>query len=196
MVDVAVAAAMLWTRWALRRLGPLIFGQPAPLIDGLLSGQTFSRGQLAERLRAANIAELDEAMQRRLGSAVGIRAMRETFNVRIEGVDACAESSALDEWPRGYRRGVVYGLLFDDAGRARTNEWALTKIPAVLGPVGDQAGELTELMKFLETERFTTGDWGEDHRLHSIAASLTGRFIAAAQPIWMQIVAVLDPGPW
>lgn len=196
MVDIALAAAMLWTRWALRRLGPLILGQPTTLIDDLLSGAVFYGDQLAERLRAANIGELDEALQQRLGSAVGIRAMRETFNVRIEGVDACAESSALDRWPRGYRRGVVYGLLFDDAGRARTNEWALTTIPAVLGPVEDQAAELTDLMKFLWTERFTTGDWGEDHRLHSTATSLTARFAPAARQIWTEITRLFEPHPF
>jgi hypothetical protein len=196
MVDVTVAAAMLWTRWALRRLGPLIFGQPAKLIDDLLNGGVFYSGQLADRLLAANIAELDEGMQQRLGSAVGIRAMRETFNVRIEGVEACADSSALDQWPRGYRRGVVYGLLLDDGGRARTNEWALTMIPVLLGPVEEQAGELTELMKFLWTEHFTTGDWGADHRLHSTAISVTGRFQPAAQATWTEITHLFDPGPF
>lgn len=196
MVDVAVAAAMLWTRWALRRLGPLILGQPTTLIGDLLNGGVFYGGQLAERLRAANIDELEEAMQQRLGCAVGIRAMRETFNVRIEGVEDCAESSALDRWPRGYRRGVVYGLLFDDAGRARTNEWALTTIPAILRPVEDQAAELTDLMTLLSAERLTTGDWVLDHRLHNTAKLMTARFLPAAQSAWASVTELLDPGPF
>lgn len=196
MIEVAVPAAMLWTRWALRRLGPLILGQPTTLINDLLDGQVFYSGQLAERLRAANIAELDEAMQQRLGTAVGIRAMRETFNVRIEGVEACGESSALDRWPRGYRRGVVYGLLFDESGRARLNEWALTAIPALLGPVEDQSAELVDLSNLLSTERLTTGDWGADYQLFEAARALLPRFSPAAQPAWTDFCKLFDPGPY
>ncbi|MFN3002400.1 abortive infection family protein [Mycolicibacterium wolinskyi] len=194
MVDVTVAAAMLWVRWALRRLESLIFGQPTTLINDLLNGGVFYGGQLAERLRAANIADLDGAMQRRLGNAVGVRAMRETFNVRIEGVEACAESSALDRWPPDYRRGVVYALLLDEAGRARTTEWALSMIPPLLGPIDGQAEVLSELATSLSTERFTTGDWGRDHQLYSVASSLTPRLKPAARPIWKEITRLLDPG--
>lgn len=91
MVDVVVPATMLWVRWALRRLAPLILGQPATLISDLLDGAVFYKGNLAERLRAANIAGLDTSIQQKLGNAVGIRAMRDTVLVQVEGCSSMCE---------------------------------------------------------------------------------------------------------
>jgi hypothetical protein len=194
MVDLVVPATMLWARWALRRLAPLILGQPATLISHLLDGAIFYKGTLAERLRAANIGALDASIQQKLGSAVGTRAMRDTVLVQIEGVQACARSDSLDDWPLHYRRGVVDGLLFDENGNARPTRWAIERLPGLLGPIEDQAAELNRLCRLLGNEHFNTGDYQTDYELWSVAKGLSERFELSARPHWSQIVALFDPG--
>jgi hypothetical protein len=49
-----------------------------------LNGALFYKGNLAELLLAANIVEREEPIQQKLGTAVAIRAMRDTVLVRIE----------------------------------------------------------------------------------------------------------------
>lgn len=195
MVDISVAATMLWVRWALGRLAPLILGQPTSLISDLLDGAHFYKGNLAERLRAANIGDLDTSIQQKLGNAVAIRAMRDTVLVRVEGVQACASSDSLEEWPLHYRRGVVDGLFFDENGRVRTTQWAVERVPGVLGPIKDQSSELDTLIFLLGKERLGTGDYSEDYALWSCAGRLAGKFEPAARPKWWKITDLFAPEP-
>jgi Abortive infection C-terminus len=195
MVDIAVAATMLWVRWALGRLAPLILGQPTSLISDLLDGAHFYKGNLAERLRAANIGDLDTSIQQKLGTAVGIRAMRDTVLVQVEGVRACASSDFLEEWPLHYRRGVVDGLFFDENGRVRTTQWAVEHVPGVLGPIQDQSAELDTLIFLLGKERLGTGDYSEDYALWSSVGRLAGKFEPAARPKWSKIADLFAPEP-
>lgn len=194
MVDAAAAATMLWVRWALHRLAPLILGQPASLISDLLDGAIFYKGNLEERLRAADIASLDPSIQQKLGNAVGIRAMRDTVLVRMEGVQACADSDSLDDWPPHYRRGVVDGLLFDENGNARTTRWAIERVPGLLAPIKDQAAELERLCLLLGNEHLGTGDYPTDYELWSFVNGLGDRFELSARPKWSNIVSLFDPG--
>jgi hypothetical protein len=195
MVDIALAATMLWVRWALGRLAPLILGQPTSLISDLLDGRHFYKANLAERLHAANIGDLDTSIQQKLGTAAGIRAMRHTILVQVEGVEACASSGSLDEWPLHYRRGVVDGLFFDENGKVRTTRWAIALVPGILGPTQDQAGELDRLIGLLGREHIGTADDSEDYALWSSASQLTGKFESAARPKWSKIVDLLAPEP-
>jgi hypothetical protein len=57
LVLVSVDAAMLWCRWALRRLQHLIAGAPSTLAYDLEHG-IFRAGELAARLTAANLPDL------------------------------------------------------------------------------------------------------------------------------------------
>lgn len=183
MVDAVVGATMLlWVRWALGRLAPLILGQPSSLISDLLGGSNFYTGQLARRLVAANIGDLEAPLQQKLGTAVGIRAMRNTFLVRIEGVEACASSNGLEEWPLPYRRGVVDGLLFDENGTARTTLWAVELLPGLLCAAPNQAAELDRLLQLLGSQRFATSE--TDWPVWSAAKQVSTRFDQEAQPKW------------
>lgn len=114
MVNLALDGGLLWTRWALRRLGYFSEGRPDPLISDLIvHPQTFRSGDLARRLLAANVPALETRHQRSIGVAVGQRVMRQTFVVRRDGLDPCLESGELTPWTRDYRIGVAYGLWFD-----------------------------------------------------------------------------------
>lgn len=116
MLDLALDGSLLWIRWALRRLGYFSQGRPEALIRDLIGDPhgsiNFYSGDLTDRLEVANLPALDEKHTRTIGVAVGQRAARDTFNVRIEGVIACADDPDLDRWPAAYRLGVAVGLLF------------------------------------------------------------------------------------
>lgn len=196
MVDISVAATLLWARWALARLAPLILGQPTSLISDLLHGGVFYGGELAQRLRAAQLSSLDGPVQQKLGTAVGIRAMRDTFNVRIEGVDACAASDSLAEWPTHFRRGVVDGLLFDENGRVRTTGWALETIPGLLGPTEDLRAELDRLLSLLSKDRPVPGDYSEDYARWTTAKRLGESFDPPARLKWLEITELFKPEPF
>ncbi|WP_216918123.1 abortive infection family protein [Nocardia noduli] len=195
MVEVTLAATFLWVRWALRRLAPLILGQPTTLINNLLGGHVFYSGGLAERLVAANIAALEEPIQQKLGTAVAQRAMGGTFLVRIEGVEACAASPSLDAWPLAYRRGIVDGLFFNEIGEVRTIDWAVALIPGVLRPVRDQDAELKRLSSLIGQNPIRSGDWNRDYSLWQSALRLVTNFDQAARPSWTAIAGLCEPEP-
>lgn len=127
--DIALDAAVMWCRWALRRLGKVVIGQHAELIGDLNGGNTFSGGDLRTRLLAINLPDIDPADQRAIGVAVGRRAARDTVTVRIDGVEAAAPGP---QWPIDYRLGVVEGLVMTDDGYVRTNRTAAGHIPILL----------------------------------------------------------------
>jgi hypothetical protein len=88
--QVCTDAALMWSRWALRRLNALAQGMPTPLINDLLDGAIFRSGLLTERLASADLVYQEPEVQRWIGVAVGQRAMRETFVVRRDGIEECA----------------------------------------------------------------------------------------------------------
>ncbi|MBD9730104.1 abortive infection family protein [Streptomyces caniscabiei] len=120
VIETCVDGALLWTRWALRRLQFLIIGSVQQLVTDL-HNSTFSMGELAIRLQAANLPDLLFEDQRLLGVAVGQRAATNTFTVRIDGVEACAVSQDDAAWPVGYREGVADGLFLDSTGQIRVD---------------------------------------------------------------------------
>jgi hypothetical protein len=169
-------------------------GQPSSLISDLLGGSHFYKGQLARRLVAANIGELEPPLQQKLGTAVGIRAMRNTVLVMVEGVGACASSDSLAAWPLDYRRGVVDGVLFDENGVARTTRWAVELVPGILGPVPDQSVELDRLFELLGSQRFAEGE-SADWPLYSAVQDLARRFGEKARPKWLHLADRFLPDP-
>ncbi|MCC3778093.1 abortive infection family protein [Streptomyces sp. UNOB3_S3] len=119
VVDTCVHGALIWSRWALARMQTVLMGAVRPLVDDLLDGGTFYGGNLTERLQAANIVNLEEPDQRALGLAVGQRAARATFNVRIEGIQAC--SKVPNNWPPAYREAALQGLFINPDGQLYTD---------------------------------------------------------------------------
>jgi hypothetical protein len=97
IILVTMDAAVLWSRWALRRLQHLIAGMPSPLARELDEGNVFRSGELRDRLIAVDLPHLEPDDQRLLGVAVAQRAMRGTFVARwaqIQSILASLEASS------------------------------------------------------------------------------------------------------
>jgi hypothetical protein len=151
---VAVDGALLWVRWALRRLHHLIKGRPDLLIRDL-EGATFYRGDLAERLAAARLAEHDEADQYQVGFHIARRALRDTFLVMEEGVVACTESPDLDRWPLGYRIGLLNGLFLTADGLIDATPWSIKQAALLLQTSADKLTDaIAELAEKLHVANY------------------------------------------
>lgn len=111
MVDLALDRALIWTRWALRRLGYSSEGRPLVLIRDLIEdSQTFHSGTLKRRLECSNLPALEPRHQRALGVAVGQRIMRGRFVVHWDGLDPCLDSDDILTWTSEYRLELTSGL--------------------------------------------------------------------------------------
>ncbi|MEU1875753.1 abortive infection family protein [Streptosporangium sp. NPDC020072] len=199
MIFVSIEAALLWTRWSLRRLGHLIDGEPAVLVRDLRDGGVFRSGELTRRLQAANLSALQPAEQHLLGVAVGQRAMNETYVVRTDGVEACATSSDLDSWPADYRAGLVEGMFLDREGYVRADKWGGHYAGLVLAGHPDAVKVLKDLSGKLDhaawSYRFTTQD---DLRKVSVTAmnGVTGLLAdEEAQRLWVEIANRFTANP-
>lgn len=150
MLNLAMDGSLLWVRWALRRLDAFAQGRPETLIRDLVGdpyGQiTFSSGSLASRLVTAGLATSEPRNARAIGVAVGQRAARETFVVRIDGVDAPIGDTDLDRWPATYRLGVARGLLFSPDERPTFTALNLRQALEVCLPVLDASEEISALI--------------------------------------------------
>jgi hypothetical protein len=141
---LALDAALLWARWALRRFGQVLAGRPLGLVTAL-QGATFYRGDLRSRLQALQLPTLDPPDQRLIGVEVAHRAMSGTWNVMDEGVDQCAQQPDLTIWPTGYRRGLLEGLFLNREGYVDVNAWGAKAAAAVIAPVASADSVLQEL---------------------------------------------------
>ena len=145
LMVVAVDGAMLWVRWALRRLEALIAGSTEAIVRDLLDAEIFRKGELAMRIAAADLKSLDKPELRSLGIAVAHRSMNGTFVVQEDGVEACARSSSLEAWPSAYRAGVAEGLLLNRNGYVSADVWGATHVAMVLAPAPDASAILDAL---------------------------------------------------
>lgn len=151
VIELAVPAALLWCRWALRRLDHLMVGSIEPLIADVAGPGIFSRDVLTRRLAAAGLAALSPDDLRRLGQAVGQRALSGTFMVRIEGAEACADSDDLVNWPPEYRIALATGLFLDRDGYLAPEPWSARLAARVLAALPDQQAAVLDLLITLES---------------------------------------------
>ena len=119
---ISTDATMVWARWMLRRLPSYLLSDVHELIRHL-GGGTFYKGDLTARLAAVDLSRLAPDKAQALGVAVGRRTVRETFNVKIEGVDTVIANP--ERYPAPYRAGLVRGLLLNDQGTLCTWPWAV-----------------------------------------------------------------------
>jgi hypothetical protein len=107
----------------------------------------FYRGDLTDRLNYANLPELEDKHARAIGVAVGQRAASNTFNVRIEGVDACVRDPDIVRWPAAYRLGVATGLLFSPEELPTFTARNLRQALEVCLPVTDLSDDIADLIR-------------------------------------------------
>jgi len=153
MLDLALDGALMWARWALRRLAGFSRTRPETLIRELIGDSTgplsFAPGDLTQKLAAARLPHLPASHAHQIGVAVGQRTASGAVSVRREGVEPCAADPDLTRWPTAYRMGVAMGLLTSAANVptvcADTAYWAL----AVIRPVLDEPEPVLELLEYI-----------------------------------------------
>ena len=104
---------------------------------------TFTRGLLVNRLLDANLDKLEPQQQREIGLAVARRGMQGTFVVWGDGIEDCAKSDSIKDWPVGYREGVFQGLYTDKFGNLHANPSSILASLRVIDPIPD----IEELVK-------------------------------------------------
>lgn len=190
VIDASVHAALVWVRWALTRLQAVLLGALRPLVDDLRHG-TFSTGDLAARLEAANILRLSTPEQSRLGVAVGQRAANETFIVRFEGIRACTDDP--QRWPDAYREGVVQGLFVNEDGQAHAYAAASADCTAELLQHHIAPEEvLTTLSSVLESASWSLRFQRHHHKIITSMKEALRKMPEAARPAWSAIIAGLE----
>lgn len=126
--------ALMWSRWALRRLDAFCLGRPTQLIEDLQES-TWTRGKLAARLAATDLT--DDVVAATVGVAVGRRAAGGTFTVYEDGINTPADSEDLEVWPKAYRWAAARTLLFDTAGNATLRAGHLADAIQLIRPALD-----------------------------------------------------------
>jgi len=157
MLDLSMDGALMWTRWALRRIGHFAYGRPETLIRDLIGdpqGQiVFYTGDLEQRLLDANLYDIEPMHARAVGVAVGQRAARDTFLVRREGVQAAIEDDSLERWPMPYRLGVANGLLFTPEELPTITTHNLLQALQICEPVRDAPAEMSDVLNRVSASR-------------------------------------------
>jgi hypothetical protein len=189
-------AALLWARWALRRLGQLLAGRPLSLVTALQEN-IFYRGDLRKRLQAVQLPALEPSDQRLIGVAVAHRAMRDTFVVMDEGVEECAQQPDLTIWPTGYQTGLLEGLFLDREGYVDISAWGAKAAAAVIAPVpfadqvirelADKVGEAGWAYRFANDTPVREGT------VTAMRGALAVLPDSAARDAWEQIIQRLQP---
>jgi hypothetical protein len=201
LAELCAGTALVWTRWALRRLPYLLTGQPAVLARDLDGAGIFHRGELTERLREVNLPGLAGPDQHLLGVAVARRAMgitSKTFTVAQDGVQACANDRSLDTWPPEYRRGLVEGLFLDRGGFVDVDTWAVRCAARVVAIHPDPAAVLRDLSAMISQATWSArfaGNVAEREQVAREMPSLAGALPAGETQEQWQAVSRQLTGP-
>lgn len=198
LASLCLDAALLWARWVLRRLDQLLAGRPISIITALQQG-IFYRGDLRNRLQAVQLPTLDPTVQRQIGVAVAHRAMGDTHNVWVEGVDECAQQPDLGIWPAGYRAGLLEGLFLDRQGYVDVNVWGAQAAAAVIAPVPSAGQVMQELADKVGQAtwayHFANNAADRDGTVAAMRGTLAVLPDSSARDAWNQIIQQLQPDP-
>jgi len=102
-LNISVDSALLWSRWALAVLAPLLYGAASTVIQAVHSaiGQVTLKGHL----EAANLPEQSIEDQRAIGVAFGQEAGGGFGNAWAVGVTPAVSDARLGYWTKAYRLG-------------------------------------------------------------------------------------------
>lgn len=113
MATLSLESALVWCRWALRRLGHLLADYPNDLIAAVQTGTT--RSVLREKFQAAALAQQPAEVQRRIGVAFGQQSAGGFGNATEVGVEPAVEGG-YEDYPIDYRGGLLEGMLLTAGG--------------------------------------------------------------------------------
>jgi hypothetical protein len=132
MLTVVTDGALLWTRWALRRLGHLLAGYPNLLITEV-NGST-NRDKLRRHFDAVVLPDQPPEIQQAVGVAFGQQAAG-GFGLAVEvGIDPALADDAT-RYPNHYRLGVGEGMLLTRHGQIGLTDFYVPRFVGMLSPV-------------------------------------------------------------
>ena len=162
MATITLESALLWTRWALRRLGHVLADYPSDLIDAVNSATSLST--LQEKFDAAVLARQPPTMQLRVGVAFGQQASGGYGNARAVGVEPALRGDD-HEFPVEYRVGLLKGMLLDAGGRIGLTVWQVQRFASLLQSLPDvRAKQLLPQM----SEEVRDATWIETWRTSTV----------------------------
>jgi hypothetical protein len=157
MADVVLEGALLWCRWALRRLGHLLANYPLDVITAVSSGTP--EKELQRKFVAATLAQQDSETQRSIGVAFGRQAAGGFGNASSVGVDPVINTSEPEreqEYPTPYRHGVIEGMLFTSGGEIGLTDFYAGRVGNLIATLPDSAGTHQFLAELTETASSAT----------------------------------------
>ena len=113
MATLSLESALVWCRWALKRLGHLLADYPNDLIAAVQTGTT--RVVLRVKFKAASLAQQPVEVQHRIGVAFGQQSAGGFGNATEVGVEPAVEGG-FEDYPIAYRRGLLEGMLLTAGG--------------------------------------------------------------------------------
>lgn len=134
MASLAMESALVWCRWALRRLGHLLADYPNDLIDAVQIGT--SRALLRAKFEAAALAQQPPEIQHRIGVAFGQQSAGGFGNATQVGVEPVVDGG-YEEYPVDYRRGLLEGMLLTAGGSIGLTDFYSSWFVAILATLPD-----------------------------------------------------------
>jgi Abortive infection C-terminus len=196
MRTVVCDAAVLWVRWALRRLEHILVGEADRLIGELRDAIVY-RKSLAVHLEAVMLPEQAPETQRAIGVAFGARTAQDTGNPRVVGIDPAIESGDLVAWPVQYRVGVVEGLLLGRWGYRTSSDryipLAAAVIAVVPGPELVQA--LPGLIEKVRSAGYPAGYLPDPEDRRKVSEALSEQVPSLPQPVqaqWAELALIFE----
>jgi len=150
---LCVEAALLWSRWALRRLGHLLADYPNDLIAAVHTGT--SQRALRDKFAAAALSQQPPEVQHLIGVAFGRQSAGGFFNATEVGVEPAIDGG-YDDYPLAYRQGLLEGMLLVAEGTVGLTDFYTKWFVSLLASLpDDQANDtMTQL-----AEKVDGADW-------------------------------------
>jgi hypothetical protein len=196
MVTVVSDAALLWVRWALRRLEHILIGEANRLIAELRDALVY-RKPLTQHLEAVMLPDQPPEAQRAIGAAFGVRAAQDTGNALVVGIRPAIASGDLAQWPIPYRVGVVEGLLLGRWGyRTHTDRYVRTAAEVLAPtPPRELTSELVDLVEKVSVAGYPSGYLPHPDDRKAVAAAVrehASLLPTEAQAAWSKLAEIFE----
>jgi hypothetical protein len=175
MLMVVTDGALLWARWALRRLGHLLAGYPNLLIQEV-NGMT-NRSKLQQHFDAVALPDQPPEIQQAVGVAFG-RQGAGGFGIATDvGIDPALADDGT-RFPADYRLGVGEGMLLGYSGQIGLIDFYVPRFVGVLAAVPP-----AQLVPWIEgmTSKVTQATWITQWRNNAVDPPKTIAALEAAQ---------------